>query len=215
MNPEFWHKRWQKNEIGFHEKEGSALLKKYFHHLDMPENSKVFVPLCGKTRDIAWLLSHGIEVVAIELNQQAVEQLFVELGVTPDVSDQVDPESNLICYQAPYISVFVGDFFALTQTHLGQVNAVYDRAALVALPSDLRREYSQHLLKITANCQQLLICYDYAENLLNGPPFSVNEKEVLAHYQCPFSIKQLYYARIDGGFRGQEAVFEAVYLLAT
>lgn len=215
MNPEFWHKRWQKNEIGFHEEEGSELLKKYFHALDLPNNSKVFVPLCGKTRDIAWLLSQGIEVVAIELNQHAVEQLFNELGVTAIVKKHDHGVGELICYLAPYLNVYVGDFFALTQKHLAQVNAVYDRAALVALPSDLRKKYTQHLLKISGNCPQLLICFEYAEDLLNGPPFSVTEKEVNEHYQNIFSIKQLYYAKVKGGFRNQSEVHEAVYLLKT
>lgn len=213
MNPDFWHRRWQKNEIGFHEEDGSALLKRYFTDWHLPDNSKVFVPLCGKTRDIAWLLSHGIEVVAIELNQQAVEQLFNELGVKPSISKCSTIPDDLTCYEAPYLRVYVGDFFALTHEHLGSINSVYDRAAMVALPAELRVRYSLHLLKITQGCSQLLVCYDYADNLLTGPPFSVNHQEVRQHYDSAFSIKQLHYAKVNGGFRNQEEVFEAVYLL--
>lgn len=213
MHPEFWHKRWQKNEIGFHEDEGSALLKSYFSQWQLPNKAKVFLPLCGKTRDIAWLLSHGVDIVAVELSKSAVDSLFAELGVTPTISECGTSSDTLHLYKVENLSVYVGDFFALQHTHIGHIDAVYDRAALVALPSELRVRYTQHLLKITRQCPQFLVCYDYDQALFNGPPFSVNQKEVQLHYANVFNIQQIHYAHIQGGFRGQSEVFEAVYLL--
>ena len=85
MEPDFWHRRWKKNEIGFHENEGNTLLKAYFEQWQLPENGRVFVPLCGKTKDIGWLLAKGFSVVAIELNESAVKALFADLGVEPNI----------------------------------------------------------------------------------------------------------------------------------
>ena len=66
MEAAFWHERWQRGEIGFHEAQPNALLTAFFERLTLPADSRVFVPLCGKTRDIPWLLSQGLRVAGAE-----------------------------------------------------------------------------------------------------------------------------------------------------
>ncbi len=57
---------------------------------------------------------------------------------------------------------------------LGQVDANYDRAALIAVPKDLRQCYTRHLIDITASAPQLLISYFFDQQLINEhPPFSI------------------------------------------
>ncbi|MDU0353682.1 thiopurine S-methyltransferase [Paraglaciecola aquimarina] len=209
MEHDFWHQRWRNNEIGFHEIEGSYLLKSYFESLELSSAPRIFVPLCGKTRDIAWLLDRGVEVVANELNENAVIALFSELDVEPIVK----PHGVFTQYSAPKLCVFVGDFFALNSVDIGALDGVYDRAAIVALPQSLRDKYTAHLLHITNYAQQLLVTFDYDQSLLAGPPFSVTADEVQRHYSAYYTVKQLYRDRIDGGFKGQKKVFDAVYLL--
>jgi hypothetical protein len=51
----------------------------------------VFLPLCGKTLDIQWLLSRGYGVAGSELSKIAVEQLFSELGVEPNITVTYQP----------------------------------------------------------------------------------------------------------------------------
>jgi thiopurine S-methyltransferase len=209
MTPDFWQRRWQKNEIGFHETEGSQLLKTYFDAWKLASGSAVFVPLCGKTRDIAWLLDRGFSVVAIELSEAAVKALFEALGVEP----KKQCENVFTKYSAPNLCVFVGDFFALTASDLGPVAGTYDRAALVALPTELRDRYTQHLLKVTGSSRQFLVTCDYDQALFAGPPFSVTQTEVERQYGSYYNIIQLYRHKMEGGFRGQGEVYEAVYLL--
>jgi len=74
---------------------------------------------------------------------------------------------------------------------LGQIDAVYDRAALVALPKDMRDRYTQHLVAITGNAPQLLIAFAYDQSLMDGPPFSVSSEEIDAHYAAHFDIEDL------------------------
>lgn len=207
MDPSFWHRRWNKNEIGFHESEGNHLLKRYFDRWELANNARIFVPLCGKTRDIAWFLSKGIEVVAIELNESAVLALFDELGVKPEVRKK----DQLSHYSVPSLDVYVGDFFSLNASIIGEVDGLYDRGALVALPLELRLRYAQHLQEITQKCRQLLIAYEYEQSLFDGPPFSVSAQEVSKHYADSFNIEQLHHNKVEGGFRGQSEVYEAVY----
>ena len=209
MEHKFWHNRWQNNEIGFHEPEGNQLLKQYFDTFNIEAGSTVLVPLCGKTKDIAWLLSRECKVVGIELNEQAIQQLFNELGELP----QVEVLGDFKRYYVRNLSVFVGDFFNTSSELIGKVDLVFDRAALVALPSTMREQYYQHLVNITATAPQLLICFQYDQSLLEGPPFNVGEQEVIAYYDKHYTIARLYKGPVEGGVRELKEAYEAVYQL--
>lgn len=209
MNPEFWHARWQNNEIGFHESQANPMLVKHFKALGLLPGSRVFLPLCGKTLDIAWLLAAGHPVAGAELSETAIQQLFTELGVEPRISEA----GALRRYEAENIVIFVGDIFALSAAMLGPVAAVYDRAALVALPDTMRSRYTTHLAQVTQNAPQLLITFEYDQNLMQGPPFSIAENEVRQHYDGKFQLQTLETGAVRGGLRGKIAASERVWYL--
>jgi len=210
MNPEFWHQRWESKEIGFHEPAGNALLAKWFHELGLVNGQRIFVPLCGKTRDIAWLLSQGLRVVGAELSELAVRELFEDLRIDPEVSET----DAFSVYSGPNLDVFVGDFFELSAEMLGQVNAVYDRAALVAMPGHLRRKYSERLIQITNRSPQLVISFEYDQSLMEGPPFSVNAAEISSHYAAWYKLRSLEKVDVPGGLKGVCAAQEQVWFLS-
>ncbi|WP_399258521.1 hypothetical protein [Terriglobus albidus] len=109
--------------------------------------------------------------------------------------------------------LFQGSIFDLTPDLLGPVDAVYDRAALVALPAGLRDEYASHLTSLTRARRQLLICYEYNQACAEGPPFSVPEDEVKRLYQATFAIELLENQRVEGGLKGRCPATERVWLL--
>jgi thiopurine S-methyltransferase len=135
--------------------------------------------------------------------------LFAELGVEPDIT-VIGPVSR---YSSNNIDIFVGDIFGLSRSVLGQIDAIYDRAALVALPEPLRDRYAAHLINITDRAPQLLISYDYDQRLLDGPPFAVSNEEVERHYRDSYDLKLLARADIKGGLKGKCAAAENVWLL--
>ena len=182
MDAHFWHQRWQKNEIGFHQSDADAQLVKHFPQLQLQAGNRVFVPLCGKTLDIAWMLDQGYRVAGAELSQIAIEQLFANLGIKPEVT-LVGPLKR---YSGDNIDIFVGDIFELTAQELGTIDAVYDRAALVALPKETREKYTRHLAAITNKAPQLLLCFEYDQSLMAGPPFSITPDEVVEHYAATY-----------------------------
>ncbi|HMW50136.1 MAG TPA: thiopurine S-methyltransferase, partial [Cellvibrionaceae bacterium] len=177
----------------------------------VPPGGRIFLPLCGKTRDIAWLLSQGYKVVGAELSALAIEQLFAELGVQPTRAYF----GNVVLYRAPNIDIFVGDIFALTHLMLGKVDAIYDRAALVALPENKRKFYSSHLIDIAARVPQLLICFEYDQSQMPGPPFAILEAEVKSHYQQYYGLTLLEKVPVEGGLKGSCEALEVVWLLKT
>ena len=158
MEHSFWHDRWATNQIGFHQPAANPLLVTHCAALALPSAGRVLLPLCGKTLDIAWLLAAGYQVVGVELSELAVQQLFAELGATPCIQVLNDALQR---YETDKLTVFVGDIFALNREQLGPVDAIYDRAALVALPATLRSRYASHLTAISAGARQLLISFDY------------------------------------------------------
>lgn len=209
MNPDFWHQRWKNNEIGFHLSEANPLLVNYFNTMSLDKGSRLFIPLCGKTHDIAWLLSQGYCVAGAELSEIAVTQLFADLGFVPNMLIQ----GSITHYSADRLDIFVGDIFELTAAALGKVDAVYDRAALVAMPQKMRVQYTSHLLLLTNHAPQLLISYEYDQQLMNGPPFSISHKEVKEHYTHVFELILLIEQDVPGGLKGMYEAKESVWLL--
>lgn len=209
MDASFWHQRWERNEIAFHEREANPLLATYFAALSLAAGSRVFVPLCGKTLDIPWLLSQGYRVAGAELSKIAIEQLFVELGAEPKVSRAGEVDH----YSAKNIDIFVGDIFHLSSKVLGLVDAIYDRAALVALPEELRERYTVHLTTITHKAPQLLICYEYDQSLMEGPPFSISTEEINRHYRDGYKLTLIASRDVPGGLKGKCAARENAWLL--
>ncbi|WP_394181857.1 thiopurine S-methyltransferase [Yoonia maritima] len=209
MEHDFWHARWEGNRIAFHEGSENALISAHFSKLQLAPRSKIFVPLCGKTRDIAWLLSQGHSVIGAELSELAISQLFSELGVSPKITDLADHKH----YHAPHLDIYVGDIFALTSEMIGPVEAIIDRAALVALPSDMRGDYAAQLTSLTAKAPQLLVTYEYDQSAAKGPPFSVSANEVRSLYENDYAIALLKTVSVEGGLRGTTPATETIWQL--
>jgi thiopurine S-methyltransferase len=209
MKHEFWHERWKKNEIGFHEPKANPALVKNIARLKLPKRARVFIPLCGKTLDIGWLLSRGFRVAGAELSELAVTQLFEQLRVKP----KVVKSKNGSVYRARNIDIFVGDIFRVTRARLGRVDAIYDRAALVALPPEVRKRYTAHLMRITNKARQLLVSFEYDQSLMPGPPFSISNAEIVTHYAKAYDITLLASAAMPNGLRDKYPATENTWLL--
>lgn len=207
MHADFWHERWQRGEIAFHEGQPNAFLVQYLDQLQLAPHARIFVPLCGKTVDIHWLLQQGYRVVGAELSQLAIDALFAELGVTPEIT----PMGELLHYAAPHLEVFVGDIFQLSAAQLGSVDAIYDRAALVALSADLRTRYAAHVQAMSSTAPQLLISFEYDQEQLAGPPFAIWPPLLQALYGAHYQMSRL----DDVGLmlKGKQAATECVWLL--
>ena len=175
MNDE-WLDRWENGQTGWHETSGNSALRKFWPRLKA--GSRVLVPLCGKSLDLLWLAEQGCDVTGVELSELAARAFFDETGIC----FEVDARDGLLWFQAPQyrLRVVCGDYFRFSDA---PYDALYDRAALVALPSGLRPVYVEHtktLLK--ADAAQLLITLEYDQSKVNGPPFSVLPEEVRAHW---------------------------------
>jgi len=188
MEPDFWHERWRQNRIGFHMEEPLPLLCKHWPALGLPTDSRVFVPLCGKSVDMAWLAGRGHRVLGVELSELAVRQFFDERGLAPEVHDG---DYGQHFSAGPY-ELVCGDAFALDAEALAGCAAIYDRAALIALPPDLRKRYAASVWRrLPAGCEGLLVTLEYPQSEKAGPPFSVDEAEVRSLLEGDWRISVL------------------------
>lgn len=194
MKAEFWHEMWARETQGFHEAKGNAMYARYAPRMWTGSAERIFIPLCGRTHDIGWSLAQGWSVVGAELNQPAIDGLFEDLGVAPTITDV----GALKHYAVPNLDIYVGDIFDLDAKTLGPVTGVYDRAALVALPEGMRRDYARHLVQISGGVQQLLITFDYDQTAMDGPPFSVPKTFVDEVYCSDYKITALESTSVPG-----------------
>ena len=189
MDPAFWHQRWRDNRIGFHQDRVTPLLEQHWPSLGLAPGSRVFVPLCGKSLDMAWLAAQGHRVLGVELSRIAVEQFFGENGLAPNTR-----ESSLgTHFTAGPIEIICGDAFALDAQALAGCAGLYDRAALIALPRTMRDTYvGETQARLPAGCRGLLVTLEYPPHEKAGPPFPVDAAEVERLYGRDWEI-----ARID------------------
>ena len=194
MNPEFWQARWQEKRIGFHQSEVNPLLIKYFSALKLPTGSRVFVPLCGKSIDMIWLAQQGFDVIGVELVESAVQEFFVENDISYTIKSHSN-HSNIKCYQGNLsgqtLSLWVADISTLDSDNIGHVDAVYDRAALIAMPPELSLQYSQQVRNLSQNTPQLLLTLNYDQNERAGPPFSISHEQIQQYYGADYQIHEL------------------------
>ncbi|GLK69115.1 thiopurine S-methyltransferase [Hansschlegelia plantiphila] len=209
MDDDFWRRKWRDGAIGFHQPAPNPLLLTHLPAIGLKAGARVFAPLCGKSLDLGWLRGRGFRVVGVELVGEAVEQLFQEAGVIPEI----ERFGDLSCYRTDGIDVFVGDVFALDRETLGAVDAVWDRAALIALPQPIRSRYAAHVIATSAGAQQLLVTLDYDQTLMDGPPFAVSDEEVRALYADAYDVALLASAEVEGGLKGTCPATETAWLL--
>lgn len=215
MQLDFWHDRWAAGKLGFHQQAINSQLRKFWKACAPEKGERVLVPLCGKSLDMLWLAGDGHEVVGIEISEIACRDFYRENNLRYTRMDG----APFVKFVGDRIALWCGDFFATTADGLGDTRAVYDRAALIALPEAMRADYAAQLSRLLRpSARVFLISMDYDEHKMEGPPFSVPEKAVRALFEGEFSVEII--ARSSGpdavgnlAERGLDTLNEKVYLL--
>jgi thiopurine S-methyltransferase len=192
VHHDFWHERWATGQIGFHQSSVHPMLERWWSSISPGPGSRVYVPLCGRSLDMAWLARQGHRIVGSELSAIAIRDFFDEHGLEPAHTTG----GRFVRHAAGPYELLEGDALELTPEVLGPVEAAYDRAALVALPPDMRPRYAESMARLlTPGARALLIAFEYPQELRGGPPFSVEPREVRALFEPAFDVAEL--ERID------------------
>jgi len=183
-----WLDRWKKGATGWHRSDINPQLIENINQLAKTRPQKIFVPLCGASLDMKYLIDQGFHVVGVELSSIAIDRFFNENKIEHKVSKVED----FVLYQGKNIEIYCGDFFRLKKNYLYDVSCIYDRAALIALNPDLQKKYVRHLKDILPNSSKiLLLTMFYPQNEMEGPPFSVGDDNVEDLFSGSKEIKKI------------------------
>lgn len=219
MQPEFWHARWRSGQVGFHQPTVNRLLERHWPQVvaGLAADAPVYVPLCGKSLDLAWLAGRGHRVVGSELSGLAIAEFLAGAGLPASARPAVS--GHCIHDAGPY-RLIEGDAFTLQPEHTGPLAALYDRAALVALPEGpLRAAYAASLVRLLApGTPGLLVSFEYPQHLRPGPPFALPPAAIEAALARDFEVEELERVDIIGespkfAASGIEQLWEVAYRL--
>jgi len=179
-----WLRMWRNGQTDdFHQLTVNPLLARFWASQPLPRPCRIFVPLCGKSLDLLWLARQGNQVTGVELSAVAIKAFFKEAGLRPSKNKR----GAFTIYEAGPITLLCGDFFRLTPAELGNIDVVYDRAALTALPESARCEYVAHLRTVVPpGCQIFLLTVADAEPL--APAADEIDEEIRMLYTRHFDI---------------------------
>jgi thiopurine S-methyltransferase len=223
MEIDFWLERWNNNQTGFHQQKVNPYLMYFYGEkgpsLEQREKLNVFVPLCGKSKDMLWLSQNNYKVFGVECSDRAVKDFFEENALNYKHAEK-DQHALYQSSDLPsVIEIFQGDFFEMQKPDLSDVTDIFDRASLVALPVEMRQRYTDKMAELQEpGVRTLLVTLTFDPAEMNGPPFSVTEEEVHALYSENFSIQKLLFKDVieeETGLknRGLTALVETVYKL--
>lgn len=188
MELSYWRSKWRKGTTGFHMKDGYPGLEKYWDSLPLKDNPVVLVPLCGKTVDLLWLAGKCRRVIGVEISEIAVQDFLTENNLQAVVSSF----AGFKLFQTGNIDIWQGDFFKLPKHKLPAVDLIYDKAALIALPPEMRKRYVAKVIGIVSGHTQILLhLLNYRVEEMTGPPFSVSVEEINMHFGKKFTFQNL------------------------
>lgn len=188
MDAKFWIEKWEQQQIGFHLPMAHPMLASHWSALGVERDAHVLVPLCGKTLDLVYLMSQGCHVTGVELSPIAIRQFLDEQALQ---ADSIDIDGMPVA-TVDGLRLIEGDFFRLSPQALGSVDAVYDRAALIAMPPDQQERYAQQLLALTSvSVPILLVTLDYDPSEMSGPPFATPREQVMRLFEERYEVDLL------------------------
>lgn len=185
MEISYWQSRWKEKKIGWHLDKVYPLLPKVWPQVSVNGNARVLVPLCGKSLDMIWLAEQGCDVRGVEVSASALREFRDLYPSTFTVSES----HGFTIYKSEKMELWEGDFLKFPATAISSPDLVYDKAAMVALPPEMRPAYSRKVLELCCKKTKILLqTFDYVQEEMNGPPFSVTEKEVQNHFGDHFEL---------------------------
>jgi thiopurine S-methyltransferase len=171
--------------------------------------------LCGKSLDLAWLAARGHHVIGVEIVPRAIEAFFAEHRLEP----RREEHGGHPVWRAPGLEIHEADILSLDPGVFPPADALWDRAALIALPAAERGPYASLMLRLLHETSPiLLVSLEYDQHAMEGPPYSVPEAEIRTHFGAVRTIDLLESRdALDGNPRFREVglrdVLEKVYLL--
>lgn len=189
MEISYWKSRWQKDNTGWHMQQIYPHLVRYWERLNLKEGANILVPLCGKSLDVQWLVNQDYCVIGVDVSEKAILELKDSLGISfKNIS-----KGPFKGYLTESVQLWVGDFLKMQSSYIPAIDAIYDKAALIALPANMRCKYAAVIKRLCEpHTQMMLNCFEYCQQEMTGPPFAVFREEAEKLYGERFAIELMH-----------------------
>lgn len=185
-----WKDRWETNTLGWHRTDVNDVIRTHGDKLfpeddSCTENFRIFVPLCGKSLDMAHFArdERVTEVVGLDGIHKSLREFARE---NPDLGlKEAESIPAFEVMKGKNITLLKGDLFDLLHNNaepVGKFEAVYDRASLVALQPPMREKYLEIMGEIIMSGGRILLV-TVEHDAGSGPPFSILESDVRSLYE--------------------------------
>ncbi|TDI28948.1 MAG: methyltransferase domain-containing protein [Acidobacteria bacterium] len=189
-----WLERWREGRTPFHMDRINPWLERFAHHLDLGPGRRVLVPLCGMSLDLGYLARQGGRVMGVDLAEEALRR-FLERQ--PRKIARQERGDAIFLLAAPYTLV-AADIMTMTREQFGMFDAIWDRAALVALPQACHAAYVGLLLSLLKpEGRILMVSIEYDTALMDGPPFSLPAQEIKDLFRGSGQVEVLAEQEVD------------------
>lgn len=190
----------EKTDPPYHRKNYTAKLVQYHDRLVQgKKNSRVFVPLCGKSLDLIYLSEQGHEVIGLEYSKIAVNDFFEENNLAYN-KEQCEG-SPFVKYAAKdkNITIYQGDLFDFSQEVCGSgsIDAVWDRGSFVAINVSSRDKYVELMSSLVKPSGRILMeIVKYHDPDYYGPPRIILEQDLKSYFKR-FTVEVSEYELFD------------------
>jgi thiopurine S-methyltransferase len=196
MEKDFWIDKWNIGQIGFHQDKPNSFMEEYFKDIDLTDK-RIFVPLCGKTLDMIWFKDKGAKVVGVELSELAIKSFFSENQI-PYTTLEIEKGT---LFQSDDISIYCCNFFDIPNEATENIDYIFDRASLIALPEEIRTKYVSKMKELmNTHIQYMIITIEYEGG--GGPPFSITKEKIHNDFS-DLKVSDISTAEREATFRGE------------
>ncbi|XP_027727867.1 thiopurine S-methyltransferase [Vombatus ursinus] len=191
---EYWHKKWEMHDIGFHQEHGNKLLRKHMNtFLNGRSGLRVFFPLCGKAVEMKWFADLGHSVVGVEISELGIREFFTEHNLSYSEESVAEISgAKVFKSSSGNITLYCCSIFDLPRANVGKFDRIWDRGALVAINSGDRECYAKLMLSLLEkDFHYLLVTFSFDPTKFSGPPFYVPDSEVKSLFGSTCNIQCL------------------------
>ncbi|XP_077497713.1 thiopurine S-methyltransferase-like [Amblyomma americanum] len=206
----YWAQRWAQGDVPWH---GNLRINRFLDRhqeliLDGKKSATVFVPMCGKGRELHWFYAMGHVVYGVEYVEDVGRQFFVENDLA--MSETVCPVlgCRVLKTRDGRLTIFICSIFDFSKECVPPIEIVWDRSGITAVREEDRGRYVSVMKSLLApGFSYGLWTTSYDNPDYKDFPRSITDATVLKLYGNDFDVRKVEEIEKDIGFPTKVALW--------
>ncbi|XP_029834896.2 probable thiopurine S-methyltransferase [Ixodes scapularis] len=177
---DYWSNRWETGNTPWNRPDIHPLLTAHENEvLANKRDAQVFIPLCGKAKEVKWFYDRGHRVAGLEYVEKTARQFFEENKLPYEEATCPVINCKILQTVDKRLRIFVCSVFDLKKESVGPVDIIWDRGALVAVNKEDRSRYISVMRPLMSpDCTYILISVVHDDDSYTGFPTSIPDDTV-------------------------------------